>query len=341
MIATPVVQPPRRPARRRPLARSAGVVTLVALGTLGACHRGGGETVDGTGTLEFVEVDVAATVGGRVARVLVEEGDRVRAGDTLAVLTIPTLEADRRQRLARVTATRAALAEARNGARPAELARAEADLAAQTAEAERTAADVARLAPLAEQDMTSAQQLDAAKAAARVAAARRDAAAAQLRLLRDGTRAERVAALAADLAAAEGALAATDATARDLVLLAPVRGRVIARRAEPGEVLAPGERAVVLAETGRQWVRIYVGQDRFPRLRAGQAATATLDASPDTPFSGTVRAIATRAEYSPRVALTEQERGDLLFAVRVEFRDSTETLKAGLPVTVRIAADRP
>lgn len=324
---------------RAPRVRRVAGLTLLA--ALAACGAGSGPTVDGTGTLEVVEVDVAATVSGRVLRVLVEEGDRVRAGDTLAVLTVPTLEADRRQRAARVAAGRAALAEARHGARPAELARAEAELAAQAAEAERTAADVARLTPLAERDMTSAQQLDAARAAARVAAARRDAVAAQLRLLREGIRAERVEALAADLAAAEGALAALDATARDLVLVAPVTGRVIARRAEPGEVLAAGERALVLAETGRQWVRIYVGQDRFPLLRAGQSATATLDAFPETPFTGTVRSVATRAEYSPRVALTEQERADLLFAVRVEFRDTTETLKAGLPVTVRITADRP
>lgn len=328
------------PVARVPRAGWRAGLALLAL-SLVACRGDQDAAVAGTGTLEFVEVDVAATVGGRVSRVWVDEGDRVRAGDTLAVLTIPTLDADRRQRAARVAAVRAALAEARHGPRPAELARAEADLAAQTAEAERTASDVTRLAALAEQDVTSAQQFGAAQAAAKVAAARRDASAAQLRLLREGTRAERLEALAADLTAAEGALAASDATARDLVLLAPVAGRVIARRAEPGEVLAPGERALVLAETARQWVRIYVGQDRFPLIRAGLPATATLDALPDRPFTGEVRSIATRAEYSPRVALTEQERGDLLFAVRVEFRDTTETLKAGLPVTVRIATDRP
>jgi HlyD family secretion protein len=327
------------PVRRRTLDARLGLCALL-LGAA-ACDRGPAAAVEGTGTLEFVEVDVAATVGGRVTEVRVEEGDRVRAGDTLAVLSIPTLAAERRQRVARVAAVRAALDEARHGPRPEEITRAEADLAAQSAEAARTADDVTRLTPLAERDMTSVQQLQAAQAAAKVAAARRDAAAAQLRLLREGTRSERLAALAADLAAAEGALAATEATARDLVLLAPVAGRVIARRAEPGEVLAAGERAIVVAETGRQWVRIYVGQDRFPLLRAGQAATATLDALPETPFTGTVRSIATRAEYSPRVALTEQERADLLFAVRVEFRDTTETLKAGLPVTVRITADRP
>ena len=58
-------------------------------------------------------------------------------------------------------------------------------------------------------------------------------------------------------------------------------------------------------------------------------------------MTGIVRAVSTKAEYTPRVALTEKERADLLFAVRAEFRDTTEFLKAGLPVTVRLARPVP
>jgi HlyD family secretion protein len=54
-----------------------------------------------------------------------------------------------------------------------------------------------------------------------------------------------------------------------------------------------------------------------------------------------VSAVATRAEFTPRVALTENERADLLFAVRVELADSTGRLKAGLPVTVHLLGTPP
>ena len=261
----------------------------------------------------------------------------MKRGDTLVVLTIPSLAADLDQRRARVRWSRANLEEAVQGARPSEIAQAEAERAALAAEADRTAADVERTTPLAERDMASKQQLDAALAAARSAAALRDAADARLQLLREGTRPERIAALRAELASNEAALAAGEATARDLVLLAPMSGRVISRRAEPGEVLAAGERALLLAETERQFVRIYVGQEAMSRIQVGMRASATLDAFPDRPIEGQVGAIATQAEYTPRVALTERERADLLFAVRVEFRDTTELLKAGLPVTVRLS----
>lgn len=295
---------------------------------------------EATGVLEVVEVDIAPLSSGRVMRVLVDEGDRVRAGDTLALLELPALAADLEQRSARVAAARAALQEMVAGALPAELARAEADLAALAAEADRARSDVQRLAPLAERDFMSAQLFEAAEAAARTASARRDASAAQLQLLRDGPRAERRALARAELAAAEAALAALRATQRDLVLTAPVDGRVLVRAAEPGEMLAAGARAMIIAETGRQRVRIFVGQELLPLLEVGMAVTATLDAFPDEPVTGRIAALATQAEYTPRVALTEQERGDLLFAVRVEFADSTERLKAGLPVTVRRAPER-
>lgn len=340
---SPAVAPapadPRKGAKRGSRLRQLGLLALVA--GVGACGKASGEDAEATGTLEVVETDIAATTGGRVVEVRVQEGERVARGDTLVVLTIPTLEADLAQRRARVRAMRAQLDEALAGPRAAEIERAEAERAALAAEAEQAAADVRRITPLAERELASAQQLEAAQTLATSAARRRDAAAAGLRVLRDGTRPERIAAVRAELAGAEAAVAALEATQRDLVLVAPTAGRIIARRAEPGEVLAAGERALLLAETGRQFVRIYVGQQVLPVLQIGQRLTATLDAFPDQPVEGRISAIAPQAEYTPRVALTERERADLLFAVRVEFADTTERLKAGLPVTVRLAAPVP
>jgi HlyD family secretion protein len=45
-------------------------------------------------------------------------------------------------------------------------------------------------------------------------------------------------------------------------------------------------------------------------------------------------AINDKAEFTPRVALTEEERADLLFGVKVELADTTGVLKPGLPATV-------
>jgi multidrug efflux pump subunit AcrA (membrane-fusion protein) len=64
---------------------------LLCAFALGSCRRTAVDTIEATGTLDVVEVDVAPTVLARVERVLVSEGATVRAGDTLVLLTISTL----------------------------------------------------------------------------------------------------------------------------------------------------------------------------------------------------------------------------------------------------------
>ncbi len=66
----------------------------IALLVIASCRRAPPSGVSGTGTIEIVEVDVAPLAPARVLRVMKEEGDAVRAGDTVALLTQATLRAD-------------------------------------------------------------------------------------------------------------------------------------------------------------------------------------------------------------------------------------------------------
>lgn len=316
--------------------RLSWLTPLITLAWLSACGKAPA-TDTAVGTLEMVEVDVGPLQPARAVRVLVEEGDAVHVGDTLAVFGTPTLTASTAQAEARAAAAEQSARELSRGSRPEELRRADADLSAANAEADRTAADVARLEPLAAKGDVSRATIDAARAAARVAASRRDAARAAAQLVREGPRTERRAAAAAEARGAQAAVAAWRATASDLVLLSPVAGVVSSRNVEPGEVLAAGQSAITVGQPTRPWARIYVGPTVLPRLHAGDTLVARLDGD-NTPFSGRITAIATKAEFTPRVALTEKERADLLFGVKVEFADSTQRLRAGLPVTVTLPA---
>lgn len=314
------------------LATSAAALAFALVAT--ACAPADPGAISGTGLLEIIEVDAAPSVSARVARVLVREGDSVRAGDTVAVLTIPTLEASLADARATEAHARAALSELEAGARAREIERAEAELAVREADLRRRVDDSTRLAPLVQERLASDAEMVAARTAVVAAVAQRDAADATLRLLREGTRAERIVAATADVARARAAILAAQSTAADLVLLAPVSGRVVSRNAEPGEIVAAGRPVATLGETRHQWVRVYLGPQHLPLIHVGDSATGLLDGFPDRPFRGRVTAIASRAEFTPRVALTETERADLLFAVRVDFADETGMLKAGLPVTV-------
>ena len=310
---------------------------LLALALLAACRGGVPDDIVANGTLQVDEVDIGPIVPSRVVRVFVEEGDSVSPGDTLATLTQATLAPDLAIREARLQAAQAHLMELERGARPAELRRAEAQLQAASAEADRTAGELARAEQLAPDGTISRQQLDNARSAAAAAAANREAAAATLRLLREGARAEQIQAARAEVASARGAVAGVQATVEELVLLSSVAGVVAGRHVQPGEVVGAGGAAVTVARAERPWARIYVGERMLPYVHAGQEVVGTLDGVDGVRFTGTVDHISTSAEFTPRVALTERERADLVFGVKIYFApDSTGLLKAGLPVTVTI-----
>ncbi|HEU4699182.1 MAG TPA: HlyD family efflux transporter periplasmic adaptor subunit [Gemmatimonadales bacterium] len=323
--------------RRLPLpARLLLCAAGLAAASPAACGRGpaGAAALSAHGSIELTEVDLAPMTPARVVAVRVEEGAPVRPGDTLAVLTQAALPATVAQQRARLAQAEATLRDLRAGARPAELGRAEAELAAATADAERTAKDLARTRELAATRVVSRQQLDAAAAAADAAAGRRAAAGETLRLLRAGPRPEQVRAAEAEVASARAALAGVEATRGDLVLTAPVAGTVLGRYAEPGEVLAAGVPVLALGETARPWVRVYLPARALDRVRPGQPVRVTLDGSAGPALAGRVEAVSPRAEFTPRVALTETERADLLFGVKVAIADTTGRAKAGLPATV-------
>jgi HlyD family secretion protein len=311
--------------------------SVLFLQVVSGCDRPDGTFA--SGTIEFTQTDVAGTVPARIDRILVEEGATVRAGDTLAVLTQTGLPQDIQQRRARLAAAEAELADLMRGARPEERERARAELRSAESEAERAAADSVRMARLLAGGGISQSAFDASATAARVAGARRDAAREVLLLLEAGARSDKVAAARAAVASARAQLAMGQAAAGDLVLTAPVDGQVLARHAEPGEVLAAGIPVLSLGDARHAWVRVYVPAPVFASIKVGDLVPITIDGLVGQTFQARVTALATVAEFTPRVALTEKERADLLFGVKLELSDASGTLQAGLPATAHFSAD--
>jgi HlyD family secretion protein len=309
---------------------------ILLLALLPSCRLA--DAHEAVGTLEVTQVDLAPIVPARVIRILVDEGDPVHPGDTVAVLSQAGLPDQVAEANARVAAAEAQLLELERGSRPEEITKAEQDLAGASAFADQMQSDAVRARTLASTQVISRQQLEQAEARSHEAVARRNALAQQLTLVREGARSERRAAARAEVARARAARDGVQATVGDLVLVSPVSGVVLVRSAEPGEVIPAGVPAISVGDEFRPWVRVYVGQEVLPTLKLGDTVTAILDAFPDHPFSGEIIALATRAEFTPRVALTEKERADLLFGVKVQFVDSSAMLKPGIPVTVKFRA---
>lgn len=281
-----------------------GLILFVAGLAMAAC-RADDDALTISGTVEIREVMLAPLVAGRLALLLKDEGDTVQPGDTVAVLEQPGLDALIRERRARAAAVTQRTAE----------------IEAARADSLRTANDLARARQLLDRRIISEQQYDQLRNAAAAAAARLEA----------------VRASSNEARAAEAALAGTLAIRDQLTLLAPAVGVILTRYAEPGEALVAGTPVVALGLVRDPWIRAYVGERYLARLTLGQVVTVRVDGY-DREFNGKITDIAPRAEFTPRAALTERERSDLVFAIKVAVSDDPDgRLKAGLPVTLRIA----
>jgi HlyD family secretion protein len=302
-----------------------------------ACSAKRPTQITAEGTIEVEETDIVPRVDGRISRIWVAEGDQVHAGDTVVTLISSTMPDDIHEREARVARAEAELRDLERGSRPEEIARAAAELRSALAENARASRDLQRMETLGANNVVSQQDVDQARAEAGEARGRRDAAEQSLQLLKQGATREAREAARSRLAEARAFLAQGQATNGELVLLAPADGVVLPYYYRVGEAVESGDPVLTTADVSRPWVRVYVNQRDLPALRVGAAAEAVLDGDAKHAISGRVVAINHKAEYTPRVALTNDERADLMFGVKVALLDTAGSAHAGLPATVRLA----
>jgi HlyD family secretion protein len=231
-------------------------------------------------------VKLAFEAQGRIAEILVDEGDAVRAGQVLARL-------DDRLARARVDAARAGLAQARarhqlarRGPRADDIAAARADADAATAAAQHRGAEQARSEQLGRVGALATTAVDADDAAARVAGAQAVAAGARYRSLASGTRAEQIEEAAAAVALAQAELDAALVALDQTVLRAPGDGVILRRTGEVGALvtlMAPAP-VVSMANVERLELRAEIDEADLAAIAVGQPAYATADAYGDRRF---------------------------------------------------------
>jgi HlyD family secretion protein len=302
-----------------------------------------------SGQVEATDVQVASPAGGRLLDLRVTEGQRVEPGAVIARLDFTDAELA----LARARADRdqadAQLRLLRAGARPEEIRHAEAQVAAARSEAAAADAELAasqkdagRFESLVASSSGSRKQLDDAIARRDVARERAQsghdrvrAAAEQLVRLRAGARSEEIELAAARVAAADAQIAIWQKAIADATVTAPIGGIVTEKIAEQGELLQPRGPIVVITDLDHAWANVYVDEPYVPRLRVGQSATIFTDAG-GSAIPGTISAIASRAEFTPRNVQTAEDRAKLVYRIKVAVDNSGGVLKAGMPVEAEI-----
>jgi HlyD family secretion protein len=320
----------------RRLAAASVVIVLLVAAVLGCGDDPA--WVKGGGIVEQDEIDVSSLEGGRVERLAVDEGDTVRAGDTVAVLHRGELITNVQAQRATAAQVAAQSREIVVGPRAEEIRGARADLASAEAALALAEKDLTRAVELQKSQVIAQADVDRAAATRDADRAARDAARERLRELEAGNTREAVSAARSAASAARAQLEGARSRLDELVLTAPARGVVLLRNFDLGEVAQPGQPIVTLGDPNRLWVRVYVAAPKIDRVRVGARAEIFTNGWKGTPYTGHVASVATQAEFTPRAALTEEERANLVFAVRVRLDPDGGALKPGLPVMVRIAS---
>ena len=288
------------------------------------------------GNVDIRQVALAFQDTGRILRLTVDEGDRVRTGQLVAEMDPARYRAAVKQLEGEVAGQDAYLKELLTGSRPQEIEKARAEVRGWEARLKNAELSYRRAKELSKTRYVSRQKLDDAKAALDAAKAGLAAAKQVLSLAVEGPRKEDIARARADLEAKQAALSLARERLKDTRLYAPANGIIQDRVLEPGSMASPQTPVFTLALTNPLWVRVYLPERELGRVREGMRAFVTTDSYPGKKYEGWIGFISSVAEFTPKPVETPELRTKLVYRCRVFVRDPAGELRQGMPVTVTI-----
>ena len=287
------------------------------------------------GFVEQTTLRLGSKVAGRIEQMLVEEGDSVRKGDTLYVVSTPELEAKLLQVKAMLSAARALEAKAKAGTRKPIVqsaydmwhkAQAGVTIAQQTYE---------RVQRLSDDGVATLQKRDEAYAALAAARATEQAAAAQYLLAVEGASPEDKAAAAAQVREAQGAVEEVTRYMADRVVCSPVDGVVATVVANGGEIVGSGYPAVTITENGTAKACFNIPEILLPQITVGAKFDAKIPALGQK-AELEVTHISVEADYATQSATSARGDFDIrTFGVQMRPLDSVP-LRAGMSVLIEL-----
>ena len=288
------------------------------------------------GTIEATEVELSSKLPGRLAQLLVKEGDQVQAGQVIARLDTSEVEAEVAQARAALARAEAQFKELLAGSRLQEIEEARANLQQAEDNLKLARDDWNRFDNLFKEGAISAQERDRAKNRIEIALSQVKAAEERYALVRIGPRPEVIEAARHERDRAKAALGMVQVRLRDSTILAPLAAIVLTKRAEQGEVVNPGFPIAILIDPDDLWLRVYIPESEIGLVGIGQAAAVTVDSFPDRRFEGKVVEISSKAEFTPRTVQTKKERVNLVFGVKISLDNHERLLKPGMPADTKI-----
>jgi len=249
--------------------------------------------VSGNGRVEATLVDVAAKEPLRVKKIFAKEGDLVQAGDVMVQLDTSTLDSQLLEAKANVAATEQKAAASKSA------------IARRQSEVELAQVETDRARKLFEQNAGSKQDYDRRSASLDVTKAALEEERANLKTIEQ------------QIEVGKANMATIQTRIDDATLKSPVRGRVLYRLAEQGEVLGAGGKAMTLVNLEDVYMEIFLPAEDAASLQLGDEARLTLDHAPGRAAAGKITFVSPEAQFTPKQVETRSEREKLMFRVKI------------------------
>jgi Multidrug resistance efflux pump len=230
------------------------------------------------GEAEITEVRISSKVPGRIEKYFVEEGDTVRRGDTLAILSAPDVRAKLSQAEAAEQGAAAQNEKAIKGARTEQIRS-----VYEMWQKAKVGVDIAqksynRVQNLYDKGVTTAQKRDEAEANYKASIATEKAAKSQYDMATNGAEREDKEAAKAMLNRAKGAVAEVDSYIDEMYLISPLDGRISDRFPNVGELVGTGAPIMNVMDLSDKWGTFNIREDRLQEFKIGEEITAYVPA---------------------------------------------------------------
>ena len=289
------------------------------------------------GNVDIRPVNMSFRVGGRLQSLSVDEGDAIKQGQTLGELDKAPFENALMQAKANVATAQAQYDLMMAGYRAEEIAQAAAAVKQAQAAYDYAQSFLQRQQGLWSKRLLSANDLENAKSSRDQALATLKSAQDKLSQYRAGNRPQEIAQAKANLEQAQAQLAQSALDLQDTVLTAPSDGTLLTRAVEPGSMLSAGSTVLTLSLTRPVWVRAYVDEKNLSQAQPGREILLYTDGRPDKPYHGKIGFVSPTAEFTPKTVETPDLRTDLVYRLRIIVTDADDSLRQGMPVTLRFS----
>ena len=258
---------------------------------------------DATGTFEATEVTVSAEQSGTLLRFALEEGDNVEAGSEIGLTDTTQIWLKLRQ------------ADATKTVYQSQKPDLEKQIAATRQQLENAQSEKKRYQELVSDGAAPSKMLDDATNQVKVLQRQLDAL---------------VSTLNTQLSTLNSQLSTVDVQKNQLWdqlrkchIVAPISGTVLEKYAEQGEFAAPGKALFKMGDTRNMFLRAYVTSGQLEQVRVGQKVKVFADFGDKKrkEYDGTVSWISSRSEFTPKTILTDDERADLVYAVKIAVKN--------------------